>query len=169
MFVARVPIIILAFAISGCQTVSSAFHFRAGTDALERGDYKLAAVELEKARSDNPNWSKIRNNLGVAYARLGRHDEAWREFLAAIAVPPENPGAIQNFEKYWGRFESEGVLAKGTPSENVLHRLGRPQIEIRCKSMAGAVLWLYGSKGLRFEENKLTEAGGMLTINLKPC
>jgi Flp pilus assembly protein TadD len=45
-------------------------------------------VPLEKARRREPAKASIRETLGIAYFRLGRHEEAAEEFRAALEISP---------------------------------------------------------------------------------
>lgn len=57
-------------------------HWALGSALVEKGDYTAGIEELEKAKTMQPTPSVI-GNLGYAYAKAGRKDEA-RKLLAAL-------------------------------------------------------------------------------------
>ncbi len=57
-----------------------------GVVRLRAGDVAGAAEVLEKAAIGNPSAAPLRHLLGLAYAGLGRHDEAVTAFEAALAA-----------------------------------------------------------------------------------
>ncbi len=150
--------------VTGCATVSGALHFSAGTRALEEGNFELAVAELEEARKANPDWSKIRNNLGTAYSKIGRHTDAWQEFCAAVLAPPANAQAANNFKGYWNTFIADGVLDKGTSKEAVRRHLSAPNYIAVCNKNVNQITWLYGLNGVQFENGKIvsTRVNGTL-------
>lgn len=79
-----------------CATVDATRLFRAGTDALDRGDAHAAVRDLEAAARLLPESSAVHNHLGLAYAAAERHDEALREFERAVEIDCENRAAQTN-------------------------------------------------------------------------
>ena len=61
-----------------------------GCAHLKRGDVAQALVPLEKAKARAPDKASIRERLGIAYFRLGRWDEAEREFRALLDIQPND-------------------------------------------------------------------------------
>lgn len=57
------------------------------------GDDGAARALLEGFVARNPNAIKARLNLGVAYARLGKYDEARAQWEAALRIDPESETA----------------------------------------------------------------------------
>lgn len=73
--------------------------FRIGLDAEARGDWKHAAAEFERVLVLNPpepKGSTAHYDLALAYANLGRNDEAARELRAAIGLDPGFLAAMAN-------------------------------------------------------------------------
>jgi Flp pilus assembly protein TadD len=62
--------------------------FQEGRRRLRRGQPAQATVPLEKARRREPDKASIRETLGIAYFRLGRFEEAEREFRAVLDISP---------------------------------------------------------------------------------
>ena len=65
-------------------------------DALARGDTDAAITILERAIALRPEDATLRNNYGVALMRLGRLDDAKREFERAIQLKRDYPDAFAN-------------------------------------------------------------------------
>ena len=65
-------------------------------DALARGDTDAAITILERAIAARPEDATLRNNYGVALMRLGRLDDAKREFERAIQLKRDYPDAFAN-------------------------------------------------------------------------
>jgi Flp pilus assembly protein TadD len=73
----------------------------------EKGDYKAAIPEWEKAVKLDPSDARAQINLGDALAALGQTEEALARYRKAQEVEPENPygysrlgGALVRQEKY---------------------------------------------------------------------
>ena len=82
--------------LSGCATLEGYRHFQLGTAALDRGDLGRAVLELELAAQLTPERSEIFNHLGIAYAAVGRRDEALSAFQHAVALDCDNQAAAAN-------------------------------------------------------------------------
>jgi Flp pilus assembly protein TadD len=62
--------------------------------ALERqGDFDAALTSYRLALRDQPNDPRILQNIGIAYSKIGRVEEAMRAYHRALAVAPEQSGA----------------------------------------------------------------------------
>jgi Flp pilus assembly protein TadD len=73
--------------------------FSIGLDALSRRDYKAAAQEFERIVTMNPpepKGSTARYDLAIAYANLGRNDDAAAALRAALALDPGFLAAMAN-------------------------------------------------------------------------
>ena len=64
--------------------------FQQGRAHLAKGMAAQATVPLEKAKRREPDKASIREALGIAYFRLGRHREAEEEFRAVLELSPVN-------------------------------------------------------------------------------
>jgi choline-sulfatase len=62
---------------------------RHASELLQRGQYAAAAKALEALLAQNPGWSDLRDDLGLAYERLNRPDDAAQAYREAIRTTPE--------------------------------------------------------------------------------
>lgn len=113
----RVPVAVLlltsAFALGGCQLFkpnSGSFAASAkaaeaerqasstdqGREHLRAGRYGQAIVAFDRALAHGEAPAAAYNGLGVAYAKLGRADLAYRFFKKATMADPENPAYSRN-------------------------------------------------------------------------
>jgi arylsulfatase A-like enzyme/Flp pilus assembly protein TadD len=67
-----------------------------GSYLLEISDLPRALGILEGLASDHPEFAEAHNYLGVAYARMGRGDEAEREFARVLDLDPSSASAENN-------------------------------------------------------------------------
>src|SRR5579863_5272992 len=73
--------------------------FKLGIDAEARGDWTSAVAEFKRIVALNPpepKGSTARYDLAIAYANLGRYDDAAGELHAAIALDPAFLAAMAN-------------------------------------------------------------------------
>lgn len=73
--------------------------FRIGLDDEARGRWKEAAAEFERIVAlapPEPRGSTARYDLAIAYANLGRNDDAARQLRAAISLDPGFLAAMAN-------------------------------------------------------------------------
>jgi Flp pilus assembly protein TadD len=80
----------------GCSALEGARLYRAGTEALERGDSEAAVRALESAAERVPQASEVQNHLGLAYLASGRREDALRAFERALALDCDNDAARHN-------------------------------------------------------------------------
>jgi Flp pilus assembly protein TadD len=80
----------------GCSALEGARLYRAGTEALERGDSEAAVRALESAAERVPEASEVQNHLGLAYLASGRREDALRAFERALALDCDNDAARHN-------------------------------------------------------------------------
>ena len=66
---------------------------------LTRGDAAGAVPHLEAARDQLPDVGYVRNNLGVAYERSGRIEDAIVEYRAAVAAGDSGGKALKSLER----------------------------------------------------------------------
>ena len=62
--------------------------FQQGRAHLKSGMAAQATVALEKAKARDPEKASIREALGIAYFRIGRWEEAEREFRKVLDLSP---------------------------------------------------------------------------------
>ncbi len=65
--------------------------FRAGQDALRRGEFAHAAEQFKKVLALDPNLPEAEVNLGLAYQSLFEYDLAVRHLTKALR---ERPGLV---------------------------------------------------------------------------
>jgi Flp pilus assembly protein TadD len=73
--------------------------FKLGIDAQSRSDWTQAVAEFERVVAlapPEPKGSTARYDLAIAYANLGRFDDAGRQLRAAIALDPGFLAAMAN-------------------------------------------------------------------------
>ncbi|MBV8373693.1 MAG: tetratricopeptide repeat protein [Candidatus Eremiobacteraeota bacterium] len=73
--------------------------FRIGLDALAAAKYQQAAAEFDRIAGLNPpepKGSTARYDAAIAYANLGRNDEAARDLRAALGLDPGFLAAMAN-------------------------------------------------------------------------
>jgi Flp pilus assembly protein TadD len=62
--------------------------------ALERqGDFEAALTSYQLALRDQPNDHRVLQNLGIAYSKAGRLDDAVRCYRRALELQPQLAGA----------------------------------------------------------------------------
>jgi len=83
------------------------FHFNLANALFRLGEFDKSIDEFESAIPlfHPPSW-KAMNNLGVAYAKVGRRDEAIVEFEQVLQLDPQNAEATRNLQ----------ILGSGVPS-----------------------------------------------------
>jgi len=67
-----------------------------GSYLLEAGDVKRVAPLMEGLVRRDPTYAEGRNALGVAYSRMGRFEDARREYQALLDLDPSSAGAHNN-------------------------------------------------------------------------
>ncbi|HJS73437.1 MAG TPA: tetratricopeptide repeat protein, partial [Vicinamibacteria bacterium] len=67
-----------------------------GSYLLEVSELPRALGILEGLAADHPEFAEAHNYLGVAYARLGRGEEAEREFARVLELDPSSASAENN-------------------------------------------------------------------------
>ncbi|MFQ5510241.1 MAG: alkaline phosphatase family protein [Candidatus Krumholzibacteriia bacterium] len=71
-------------------------HNNLGQRYQEKGEYRKAVEEFNKALSLRPDFPAALNNLGVCYGKLKQYDLARQAFERAIELNPENVFAMNN-------------------------------------------------------------------------
>jgi tetratricopeptide (TPR) repeat protein len=79
-----------------------------GRAQLREGNISAAVASFRIALLDASSRAEASNGLGVAYARLGRHDLADRYFQGAISAEPENSKYVANLL----RLQQQVMLAR---------------------------------------------------------
>lgn len=88
--------------------ISGSLTFEEGRSQLRQGMISAAVASFRLALLDPVTAADANNGLGVAYAKLGRHDLAARYFQAAIALAPTDTRYAANML----RLEYKAMLAR---------------------------------------------------------
>src|SRR5271163_1657865 len=87
-------------ASSGQNPVASARNpaaiFREGKEAIQSGDLSLAEEDFRRVIALDPKSSAAYVNLGVAYMREKRWDDALAQLQKAESISPDEPGIRLN-------------------------------------------------------------------------
>jgi len=78
------------------------------------GDLHLAITWLERAVRIDPDDSKLRDNLGVAYVRVGERERALEQFLTAYKLDPKNRRANYNLAVWYAHQPDEPDFVKAS-------------------------------------------------------
>jgi Flp pilus assembly protein TadD len=102
---------------------------KAGSAALERRDYSVAADLLKRSLDQDPKQKGAWEELGLAYAGLNQHDQAIGAFRKQIEMEPSNTRANSDLA---AEFEQQGKLDDAvaaykkqmeiTPGEKLVHK-----------------------------------------------
>ena len=63
--------------------------------------------------------AEVWNNKGLAYAALGRYQDALQCFNKALGLQPDFPEALKNKESVYGKFQVTNVSGTVTPTVTV--------------------------------------------------
>jgi glycosyltransferase involved in cell wall biosynthesis len=74
-------------------------HTSRGAILFDHGDFPAAAASFEKALVFDDKNAETLNNLGVAYHRLARHDDARQCFEQALELDPDFIDASKNLQR----------------------------------------------------------------------
>jgi Tfp pilus assembly protein PilF len=108
-----------------------------GFALYQRGNYRAAVDRLKRAAKLAPSDERILNNLGLAYCRLGKIDEAYKAFARATGPVTGNLNTAKMLERF-GReddairyYESARNLEPNNTIalrrlSNLYDRVGRP-------------------------------------------
>jgi Flp pilus assembly protein TadD len=97
----------LCAALAGCADIEARRFYRAGTEALDRGESQRAVAELERAATLAPEISAIQNHLGIAYEDAGRSDDALLAYQRAVALDCDNRAAESNLRELRARLHGD--------------------------------------------------------------
>jgi tetratricopeptide (TPR) repeat protein len=72
------------------------FYTNLGAEAMLKGDYHAALVYLREAAGVHADIAGLWVNLGVVYARHGKHEQAEAAYLRALETDDDEPSALSN-------------------------------------------------------------------------
>jgi serine/threonine-protein kinase len=87
-------------------------HSLAGRQTVMQASYESARLLLETRSSERPDEPRFHSELGLAYAGLGRGDEAIREAQMAIDLQPPTKDAILGPDWIWNLARVHVMLGK---------------------------------------------------------
>jgi len=87
---------------------------------LQQNKNQEAADALLKAEQMAPNVANIHGNLGLAFAKLGRNQEALKELEIARTLNPTYPGTLLSLG---GLYQSQGQIQQAIETYNEFLRL----------------------------------------------
>jgi tetratricopeptide (TPR) repeat protein len=93
--------------------ISYVEQIRKANDLLEHSQPEQAVELLRAAEKTHPNDEDVHYNLGIALARLGKNDEAIKEYAEAVRILPDYAEAQNN----WGNL----LLRMGKRDEAIQH------------------------------------------------
>lgn len=88
-----------AAALSTNESSSAGLNTRIGLIYFEKGLPDKAIFHLEQAVTSGLADGNVHNVLGIAYARTGQSDKAYRAFSEAVRLDPQNARARENLER----------------------------------------------------------------------
>lgn len=80
--------------IMGLMLLSACTSYMKGTMDMERGNYEAAIESFRQELSKNPNNWQARQQLGVAYLKTGRNDQAIAELQYVLGQEPTDITAL---------------------------------------------------------------------------
>ncbi|MBN2199388.1 MAG: tetratricopeptide repeat protein [Candidatus Aminicenantes bacterium] len=96
-----VPALALSLALgASCAGPKRMSQVRFGVWAAEHDLWEEAVFRWGRALEADPDSPAARNNLAVAYERLGRPEDARREYERALKIAPDHPQIKANFERF---------------------------------------------------------------------
>lgn len=141
-------------------TAAAHFYNNLGAEALLDGDLGLALERLETAHRIAPEFVKSLNNLGVAYARLGRVDEAVATYRRGLDLEAEDVALLTNLAR---AYQQQGKVAEalevlsrveGSNTTNPFFYVYKGELALSQGDLEGAVSYM--AQALR-RESELPE------------
>ena len=91
----------LSFSLGASCTVSKRMsQVRIGVWAAEHDLWEEAVYRWTRALETDPDSAAARNNLAVAYEKMGRLEDARREYERALKLAPKHPQIKSNFDRF---------------------------------------------------------------------
>jgi Flp pilus assembly protein TadD len=106
-------VLLASLGLAGCNAWHGARLYDRGSDALDRGEYRAAIHDLERASQLVPEASEVHNHLGIAYLEVGRTLDARRAFERSVALDCDNRAAASNLRAVEARVGAAEVRTDG--------------------------------------------------------
>ena len=75
-------------------------HVEFGVTVAQRGLWREAILQWERAAEIDPTYAAAQNNLAIAYEHEGDLDKARTAYEKALAIEPNNQYIKQNYELF---------------------------------------------------------------------
>jgi Flp pilus assembly protein TadD len=98
--------------LSACAPVTQQSQLKFGIQAAQSRLWDEAVFRWKKVLRDNPASAAAHNNLAVAYERLGRFDEAEKEYHRALELAPGHEHIEANYNNFKKNLEALEEEAK---------------------------------------------------------
>lgn len=93
-------ILLLSMVFSACGPATYRNQMLFGIQAAQSKMWDEAIFRWQKVLEQDPDSAAAHNNLGVAYERQGRWEDAEKEYQQALALAPENEFIQANFKNF---------------------------------------------------------------------
>jgi Flp pilus assembly protein TadD len=93
-------------ASSACSQAPDQIRF--GIWASQNNLWDEAIFRWKKALLANPGSAAVHNNLGVAYEKKGRFEDALREYEAALKIAPDDKYVKSNYQNCKENIQTAG-------------------------------------------------------------
>jgi len=96
-----IPALALSLSLGASCTMSKRMsQVRIGVWAAEHDLWEEAVYRWTRALETGTDSAAARNNLAVAYEKMGRLEDARREYERALKLAPNHPQIKSNFERF---------------------------------------------------------------------
>ena len=95
LFLFMLANLIFAFIWQGKFWISPLDHYHKAKDLETGGNVEAALQEAKQASRKKPHDTGYRNYLGWTYVRLGKYDDAIREFMKSLEIDPHSFDAVK--------------------------------------------------------------------------
>lgn len=140
------------------QSIRSSIEYTKGTQAMERGDYEQAAMELAEAVRLDPLLSRNQTNYAAALFELGRYADGWPHARKGVLLDPTNVQAQNNSRRYIKQLLADAGLNTGAPLEQIVEVLGEPD---GVRQQGECLFYRYGISALCFQNGIFKSIGNL--------
>jgi Tfp pilus assembly protein PilF len=102
---ASLPVVVVLLALSVVPLAADARsdakkHVEFGVTVAQKGLWREAILQWERAAEIDPTYAAAQNNLAIAYEHEGELDKARAAYEKALAIEPNNAYIKQNYELF---------------------------------------------------------------------
>jgi Flp pilus assembly protein TadD len=98
-------LVVLNLAVTACAPAMEQNQLKFGVLAAQNHMWDEAVFRWQKVLQQNPDSAAAHNNLAVAYERMGRWEEAEKEYQLALELEPDNEYVQSNFTSFQKNIE----------------------------------------------------------------